>query len=349
MLNSFQKLLLGHIRDMWHEFNDEFLAGVLQPPIFTLLPTVHTLGQWRRTAREIGISESMLNCAMLELEHVLKHEMAHQYADEVLSATSEFGETAHGSGFRYACQKLDIGHYAKYQPKGEAPPILRRINKLLQLAESQNVHEAESALAKARALMEKYEIDVGLEETGFSYQYLGEPVAQKNMVYRSIAVTLSKFFNVEMMWIGTEQISTGKSLWVLEVMGTPANVEVAHYIFDYLRTELEYLWFQLRRKDPTIKGRSLKRDFQYGVIRGLNEKLASEKATQAQQHNAASKELLIIKQERLEVFSHQRHPHRRASRKSYYRKSDAFYTGVEQGRKLELNPGLRKSEQKLIE
>jgi hypothetical protein len=348
MLSSYQKLLLGHIREIWHRCNEEHLGNALTPPVFTLLPTKHTLGHWKRNAREIGISESLLNHSMLELEHVLKHEMAHQYADEVLEASTQHQETAHGSGFRYACTKLGIGHYAKFHPKGEPPPILRRITKLLQLAESQNVHEAEAALAKARTLMEKYELEIGLDNTEFCYEYLGKPIAQKNMLYRAIGGTLSQFFNVELMWIPTQQISTGKNLWQLEAMGTAANVEIAQYIFWYLHNELEYLWLQLRRKDPNIKGRSLKRDFQYGVIRGLNEKLAQERAAEAEHYASSSKELLIIKRERLEGFSVERHPHRRASRRGTYRKSDAYYSGVEEGRKLELNKGIKPQKQKLL-
>lgn len=349
MLNSFQKLILGHVRNLWHHFNDDLLNGALIPPTFSLMPSRRMLGCWKPKTREICISESMLNYAMLELEHVLKHEMAHQYADEILKASSDHGETAHGNGFRYACAKLGINHFARYQAQGEPPAIIRRITKLLQLAESQNVHEAEAALAKARDLMEKYEIELGLEESDFCYAYLGQAIAQKSMLVRSIAATLGRFFNVELLWIQTEQIATGKSMWMLEVMGTPANLEIAQYIYDYLMHELEYLWLQLRRKDPTIKGRSLKRDFQYGVIRGLQDKLAMEEAAQAEIRPAASTELLQIKHARLDAFSQQRHPHRRASRKSYFRKTDAFYSGLEEGRKLEINRGLNKKKQKLLQ
>ena len=100
---------------------------------------------------------------------VLKHEMAHQYSYEVLGQTD-----AHGEGFQAACALLGV--LPQYRScrivtaevlaqltgtenkMSEGQKVLFRIEKLLALGESSNIHEAEAALKKASLLIEKYHL-----------------------------------------------------------------------------------------------------------------------------------------------------------------------------------------------
>ncbi|CAM2067796.1 SprT-like domain-containing protein [Sulfidibacter corallicola] len=339
MHKGLEQLLSQFLKRSWHHINDERLAGVLRPPIWVIDLAEKRLGFWDAHKRTMGISiELMLNHSEAEVLEVLKHEMAHQYADEVLKSGEHGDETPHGSAFRHACHRLGIGHSARFQPQSEPPPLLRRIQKLLKLAESQNRHEAEAAMAKARALMEKYELDIGLEETEYRYTFLGKPRGRRSAPDKIIGAILASFFHVQIIWIPSRSLIHEKRLWLMEASGTTTSLEIAEYVYAYLAHEMEWLWLEHRRAHPGVSGRSLKNDFLVGLLLGLQQKLAEEE--QASSDNA-SKSLIHLKREKLRGFFEQRHPSRRTSRGGSYRETDSFHAGLDKGRDLDLKKGLR--------
>src|SRR5690606_31866489 len=103
-----------------------------------------------------------------------------------------------------------IEHHARFSPSSEPSPVLRRVQKLLALAESTNLHEAEAAMTKAQALMAHYELDEGLRDTEFRYLYLGAPERRKSLVRQLIASLLVRFFQVEAVWLPTLQLVSAK-------------------------------------------------------------------------------------------------------------------------------------------
>ena len=337
MLDSYYRLFSRFLFRSWEAFNSEHLGAGLRPPVFRITKVERLLGSWDRRTRTISISEKLfLNHSELEIEQVLKHEMAHQYADEVLRAY-DANETAHGSAFQHACTLLEIRHHARYRPESEPDPMARRIQKLLALAESQNIHEAELAMAKARDLMDKYESDAGFRDVAFHYCHLGKPVARKSMVHQLTAGILARFFNVALIWTPSRMPINDKSVWLMEVSGTATNLDIAAYVHEYLGRELDHLWRAHRAQNPHLKGVAPKRDFQVGVLRGLFAKLDGEG-----QKEVKSGELVLLKKEKLRRFFEDRHPDRVSGRRMTYRKSSEYEAGFDQGRKLEIRKGIKK-------
>jgi len=342
MFESYRQLFTRHLQAEWSRINAESLGGRLKRPVFSILEGDTRLGTWNADSRTLSISaELLLKGSEHEIEETLKHEIAHQFADEVLEANRHPGELPHGSGFRYACDLLGISHSARLVTKEQASPILSKIRKLLALAESPNVHEAEAAMARARTLMDRYELDLGLRDHDFCYNWIGEPIGQRSAIRRSVASLLVTFFGVELVWIPSQLIHSDKKVWIMEICGTRTNLEIAGYVFDYMMNELQFLWLSHQRRHPLLKGKSPKRDFQLGVMRGLREKLSKE---EGEPQSSGTRELVLIKQEKLKEFYHDRHPNLSRGRAFTVRHSASFMAGLAEGRNLDIHRGIKAGE-----
>ncbi len=343
MFESYRKLFTRHIQHAWFRINQELLDGRLARPVFAISEGENKLGSWQSTTRTLSLSADLLmNWSELEIEETLKHEMAHQFADEVLEANRHPDETAHGSGFRYACELLGISHSARLVSRENASPILSKIRKLLALAESPNVHEAEAAMGRARTLMDRYELDLGVRDHDFCYAFLGEPVKQRSSIRQRIASTLVTFFGIELVWIPSRLVHSDKKVWLMEICGTRTNLEIAGYVYDYLLHELQLLWLAHQRQHPLLKGKGPKRDFQMGVMRGLREKLEQE---EGEPQSSGTRELVLIKQEKLKAFYNNRHPNLSSGRRLTVRLSASFQAGLAEGRNLDIRRGIKAGEQ----
>ena len=134
----------------------------MRPPGIDIRCLERQLGRWDRTSRQIGLSEHLL------LHHrwgvvleVLKHEMVHQYVHEVLGRTDE---PPHGPSFRAECTRRGLDSRASGLPIVESDDPLRdkilgRVQRLLALASSDNIHEAQSAMKAAQRLMLRHNIE----------------------------------------------------------------------------------------------------------------------------------------------------------------------------------------------
>ena len=143
-------------------------------------------GNWSGEKREICLSRKLvLNHPWDAVREVLLHEIAHQFAEEVLGAPHE---PPHGPSFKKACYLLRANPKASgnYQPMDERvsrdqarseDKVMLRVKKLLALAESQNHHEAEAAMAKAHEFIEKYNLDLldRDENRDFASVFVGKP------------------------------------------------------------------------------------------------------------------------------------------------------------------------------
>src|SRR5438874_1745456 len=103
------ELLAALVRALRREYdliNWNHLRDALRPPSIVLSDAESRLGQWTADDRTIEIGKSLaLGHPWGVVVEVLKHEMAHQYAHEVLDAR---GERAHGEAFKRACELLNI-------------------------------------------------------------------------------------------------------------------------------------------------------------------------------------------------------------------------------------------------
>jgi hypothetical protein len=219
---------------------------------------------------------------------VLKHEMAHQYVDEVLGVRDE---TAHGAVFQRVCAERGIDPRAVGLPEERASSdpsvprakILERVSKLLALAQSPNEHEAQTAMSLAHKLMLEHNLSEleAKRQRRYISRELGEPQGRLEESIALIGVVLSKHFFVEVIELRVWRPRVGSRGTVLEVTGTADNVAMAEYVYSFLHHTAEALWEQHKRAHQ-IKGNRDRRAFRAGVIAGFLEKLRIEQRSNEQ-------------------------------------------------------------------
>ena len=181
---------------------------------------------------------------------VLKHEMAHQYVHEVLGETTRrptgrrSARRASGSGStrrRPGCPRAGADDDATTR-------AVERIARLLALAESPNVHEAEAAMAAAQRLMLKHNLDARTRPpAGYGFRTLGAPTGRVEESERILAMILAQHFFVEVIWVPVYRPLEGKRGSVLEVCGSRANLEMAEYVHGFLTHSADRLWSEHKR------------------------------------------------------------------------------------------------------
>lgn len=334
-----ERAALRAIGESYDQLNWEHFGRKLRRPTFELGETDQRLGRWHREHRSIELSRALLTehgwGAVLE---VLKHEMAHQFADEVLGAPDA---TAHGAAFREVCRKRGIDARAAGVPESAATApdsevrLLERVAKLLALAESSNAHEAEAAMSAAQRLMLKYNLEAvaSSRERGYAFRHLGEPTGRVGEPARLLATILNEHFFVDTIWVSVWRAREGKRGSVLEVCGTRENVELAAYVHSFMVNAGERLWRDHKRRHGVRKDAE-RRTFLAGVMTGFRGKLAKESS------KSLGEGLVWVGDPALDAYFKQRHPRVRWTRHYGSARSDAWSQGQAAGRTLVLHRGV---------
>ncbi|NVM22040.1 MAG: DUF2786 domain-containing protein [Desulfobacterales bacterium] len=258
---------------------------MMRKPLFSLRDTKSRFGHWSGEKREISLSRNLvLNHSWDSVVEVLTHEMAHQFADEVLCARNE---PPHGPAFQRACYLLRANPKAsgKYKPLDERvvressrpeDKIMVRIRKLMALAQSRNQHEAEAAMAKAHQLIGKHNVDILAHEENrnFVSVFVGKPALRHFREEYALARLLTDFYFVEGIWVPAYVMDKGKMGSVLEISGTIQNVNIAHYVYDFVRQSINSQWDEYNKDNGLNRYR--KTDFAMGIIQGFSSKLKSQ-------------------------------------------------------------------------
>lgn len=334
------------LRHEWHQANFTYLGNQLRPPSIEIEPSKTRWGSWCRATRTLAVSRRLVTQYRWEsVVEVLRHEMAHQVVDELMGVQ---GVTPHGQLFRQACELLACdprasgpGGVALDAPPGEAggeardDARLRKIRRLLALADSSNVHEAEAALAKANELLLKYNLD--LLEVGAERDYVvrtvGQPMPRRPRHIKVLAGILSEFFFVETIWVETYDVQSMRGGKVLEICGTAANVDLAEYTHAELQRAAAELW-ERHRAETGCSGR-LRRQYLDGVLMGFSDRLDRERKTLA-----TRRDLVWVGDPGLDAFYRRRHP--RIARESVaVGGTRAFEAGKEAGAQLRLRRAIR--------
>ena len=261
---------------------------LMRKPLFSLGKMKNKLGEWFREKREICLSRNLvLNHSWDAVREVLLHEMAHQFADEVLGASDE---PPHGPTFQRACHLLRANPKAsdKYEPLDERilressrseDRIMQRVKKLMALAQSQNQHEAEAAMAKAHQLIGKYNVDLLTHEENrnFVSVFIGKPALRHFREEYALARLLTDFYFVFGIWMPAYVVDKGKMGSVLEISGTIQNIKIAHYVYDFVQQSTNSQWDEYNRNNGLNRYR--KTDFAIGIIQGFSSKLKSQSET----------------------------------------------------------------------
>lgn len=336
-MQDLEAALVRELMRTWHELNDSFFKWALRPPVIRLTDSDAVMGQWNLAHRAIAISRSFATRAPWgDVIEVLKHEMAHQYAHEVLGATDE---TAHGPAFRSVCQRMGIdpaatGSAPSSAPDGQRARVLERVARLLALAESPNRHEAENAAALAQRLMLKHNVAVSDHARRYGVRFLGEPKGRIQESEHILAAILADYFFVEAIWVpGYRQLDQKRGN-VLEISGTIENLEMAGYVHAFLSGTAERLWQQHKRERGITSNRD-RRSYLAGVMEGFRERLKTER------HRSTENGLVWIGDSDLAAFYRARHPHIRTVRLQGNGPSQARNHGRAAGRNIVLRRGVQ--------
>jgi hypothetical protein len=328
------------IHKSFEHLNGSLFRFKLRAPAFELVGSAERLGRWVPAHRTLELSpELLVKYGWGVLEEVLKHEMAHQYVDEVLCVRDE---PAHGPAFRRVCEERGIDARAAGAPEaGPATPqnpVLERIAKLLALAESPNEHEAQAAMSAAQRLMLKHNIEAAVSGgiTSYCFRHLGQPTGRVSEHERRLAMILDECFFVQVIWVPVWRVSEAKRGSVLEVCGSRDNVELAAYVYDFMIYTANALYKadRKRRGDRTHQAR---RKFLAGVMSGFHERLRGERK------RSVAEGLVWVGDAELGGYFRRRHPHVRWARHAVSSSGEAYARGQTAGRNIVLHRGVKSS------
>lgn len=319
-----ESLLIHELLEEWRRLNRLHFRSQLRAPLLTLSDASKTLGTWQSAGRILALSRALVTSQPWSVVvEVLKHEMAHQYVDEVLGAD----EPAHGPAFQAICRRLAIDPAAGGLPKTQSK-AMRKVQRLLALAGSDNVHEAESAARAARRLMLRHNLTEAAGSSQYGFRQLGQPSSRRPLHDKLLAAILIDHFFVSGIWVSAFSVEAGRRGRVLEICGRPENLTVACWMHGFLLQSADRLW-AAHRKRTGAAGRDRQR-FLAGVMIGVRKQL------EAQQRQDAEAGLVWLGEAELTDYLSTRHPRRRAGKASTLRGGDAMASGVDAGRRLRI-------------
>jgi predicted SprT family Zn-dependent metalloprotease len=318
-------------------------------PLFAIKDLKTQWGNWSAQKREISLSRQLVhNYPWDSIRDVLLHEMAHQIAQQIFGAAAEI---SHGPAFKRACQILRINHCASadYRPlqdrllqdvfSNQHDKRMLRIKKLLALAESKNIFEAEAAMAKAHELIAKYNIELNrhTDERQFISVFVGFPALRHHREDYHLANLLLDFYLIRGIWVTAYVIAKGKMGRVLEISGTAQNIKIAEYVHDFIRQFIGAQW--LKYNDQKRLNRQRRTDFSVGIIEGFRDKLQS--STMAKKENKDIYAVMKKGDPLLERYFKYKYP-RTASVKSSrsHQDSRVLRDGIKIGNKLVIAKGI---------
>lgn len=320
---------------------------LMRKPLFRLSDMQTKLGYWSREKCEICLNRQLVHHHPWDsVREVLLHEMAHQFADQVLGARNE---TPHGPEFRKACHLLRANPKASgsYRPLWEQilqdspaseDKVMLRIKKLMALAESRNPHEAEAAMAKAHELIAKYNIDRithGVKRNFISV-FVGKPALRHPREDYHLARLILDFYFVRGLWVPAYVLEKGKMGRVLEITGTRQNIKIASYTYDFIRNFTNTRWHAYNRSKGLNRYRQS--DFAVGIIAGFRSKLESQnKKTSIKSESA----LITTEDSLLKQYVDYKYPHTKSfSRKAASQDDTILNDGMKVGEKLVIYKGI---------
>jgi hypothetical protein len=313
----------------------------LRRPVFEIQDFGSKWGEWDGLRRRISLSWRLVSeHPWMSVREVLRHEMAHQMAEELLGWRGE----PHGEPFRYACRILNADPRASHEyvaakdvllreDEPDEDRVLSRVRKLLALGQSSHRHEAEAAMAKAHELIARHSLDLqaGGKPLTYCSLSLGEPVARHATADYALGQLLSDFYLVETLWISAWAMSSRRMGKILEVSGTRENVLMASYVFDFLQRTIEEQW----KVEGSTHRYSVRRrnDFALGLLAGFRERLAAKDAELAREGEGI-KALVTHRDAGLIRYFRERYPNvRMIGRGSGRIDPEAHEAGREVGRK----------------
>jgi hypothetical protein len=180
----------------------------------------------------------------------------------------------------------------------------------------------------AQRLMLEHNLSVAADRYGF--RQLGKPAQRLTEIDRLLGGLLGEHFFVSPIFVPVFDVASDTEGRVLEICGTPENLDLAAYVWDFLLQTSDRLWVAHVRRG-LARGERERQRFVAGVIRGFREKLGEQAKTSAETG------LVWIGDPGLQRFFHQRHPRIRHARYSGRDVTDTELAGRAAGRDIVLN------------
>lgn len=300
-----------------------------------------TLGLFDPHTYQIGLNQKlMFGTKEKTLKDILRHELAHyinfiENQDPHLPHGKEFKEICHRYGWDTSISKASIDiNLADSKLEGDlnAEKLKRKFKALLKLSGSDNPHEAELATIKANQLLLKYNLDK-LDHDSQDPIYSDILLTSKKKNAKMIALydIISTFMVKPILIYGHKQVS-------LEVCGSRENIELAHYVANFLDQELESLW-----SNNDLKGLKAKNSFFTGIAKGY----LSKNSEALDQYDKAAKKDLIVLEEKLKFKMELVYPRVGHTSSKSSMDSDAFASGKRAGSSLTINQAIKNKSGKI--
>jgi Protein of unknown function (DUF2786) len=324
-----ERWLLDRLRSEWRHQNEFSFRGLMKAPAIELTDSTAELGAWVPLGRRMRLSRRLvLEQSWLNVIGVMRHEMAHQYCYEALGVRDE---SAHGPAFQKVCDSLGIDPGSRGMPLSsdgaeQEDRIQRRIRRLLALAQSSNEHEAEAAMQAAQRLMLQHNVAAASEPRRYTWRALGRPLLRRELHINAIVHLLTRHFFVEVLWIQAPIPERRKDGYLLEISGTPENLDIAEYVWHFVLETAERLW----GRHPATSTMD-RRSFYYGLVRGFLDKLDRQQV----EHQQTG--LIWRGDADLENWYHRRHPRIRRGGGSSAQLTSAYNDGRAEGERLVLH------------
>jgi hypothetical protein len=209
--------------------------------------------------------------------------------------------------------------------------VVRRIRKLLALAKSPNLHEAQAAMNAAQKCMLRHNLEsVDGPTAQYDFRSVG-PVKQRfdRWEYRLVSLLAEHFF-VQVLSVPAYMPDKGKWGRTTECMGTPENLAMAVYVHDVLRETALRLWRDHKARTRLNANRA-RRSYLLGVISGVDHKL--EQQQQAHQREG----LVWVGDPELKHWMAARHGSIRSTRAKPLAVHSAYRSGHQDGQSIVLH------------
>jgi hypothetical protein len=258
------------------------------------------LGYFDAASCTIAVHKRMMYTAKDRvIKNVLRHELAH-YFTYIAHHETGLDDRPHGPQFQQTCERYGLDADVRQATCDVAAEndaitgelaneaILRKIQRLLSLAGSDNEHEAALAVVRANELITRHNLNsaAATNDNAGEVEYCVSvviPCKRSSPRVSAIAEILSEFF------VYPVQASAG-----LEVTGTRANVEQAEYIAKTLDRALRASW--KRAREDNTGARLREKPFMAAAAETYVAKLRSAKA----QHSTHDQRALARLQDDLE-------------------------------------------------
>lgn len=291
----------------YDRINDEIFnhcKTYLTRPIFDINPMVNwKWGSWNPSDRILTLSLKLFrNFEWGAVEHVLRHEVAHQIVSEIFNMDC-YG-VAHGAAWERACAivnipaiRCDSAEFLSSFKSSLDDSMTNKVKKLLVHANDQAVTEEEASIfmSKAKELMIRYDIDmkdIDINKRLFVSRPFGLNYKRWPSYLWSLGRMLSNHYNVECIRTYVYIHNVGMTHH-LELFGEPSNLDIAEYVGYALLTQAERLYEEAKKEHQEIQRKQKIEDkkngyytytrrfskpaFMEGLINGYNSRLYQDK------------------------------------------------------------------------